>query len=471
MSQPGFTLNLMHVNREIFRAYDIRGIADTDLTDEVVEDLGKAYGTYIQQTGGPRIIVGRDARLSSERIFAAFVRGVVSTGATVFDGGLITTPMMYFAIWQWQLDGGINVTGSHNPKEYNGFKVCRKQAFPIYGEELLRLYDLVQSGGFTEGVGSVEQLDVWGPYKQHVLKLFPNHFTYKIVIDSGNGIAGPYAPEVFRALGCKVIALDEKPDGNFPNHTPDPSEPKNMVDLQQRVIAEKADLGIGIDGDGDRIGIIDNKGSFQSTDKTMVVLSRDMLERHPHATVLCDIKCSSVTVDDINQHGGKGELMPTGRSYFNARMAKDPSVWLGGEEAGHIYIREDWFGFDDAIFVGLKILQAMQRKQCQYVDFLRNLPPSLITPEIRLHCSDHEKFRIVSELTKLFALEYNVITMDGARINFSPTSWGLVRASNTNPYLSLRFEAQDALEMSRIQKLVDEKLQHFPEITDRLISA
>ncbi len=449
------------VNPNIFREYDIRGIAETDLTDDVVELIGKAYGTYMAEKGLTKFTVGRDVRLSSERIKNALVKGMVSTGAEVIDIGEGPTPMLYYSIVHLSADGGIQVTGSHNPIEFNGLKMCIGLG-SVFGQEIQKLREIIEAGNFKTGQGSVKEQNIMEDYKAMLESKLRLDKKLKIVIDAGNGTAGVIAPELFRKLGCDVVCMYCEPDGHFPNHLPDPTVPKYVVDLRKRVLDEKADIGIGYDGDADRVGLIDNEGNIIFADKFLALLSKDVLERHPGEIIIFDVKCSQGLPEFIEKYGGKPMMYKTGHALIKSKM-KETKAPLAGEMSGHIFFADDYFGFDDAIYVSGRLLQILSRSDKTMAEIAAEVPAFVGTPEIRIECADDEKFKVVADLVDYFKQNYETIDIDGGRVLFGD-GWGLVRASNTQPVLVLRFEAKSNQRLREIVDIFKQKLAEYPAV-------
>jgi len=451
------------MNTNIFRAYDIRGLADADLTDDVVELIGKAYGTKLQSGSIPEgpVCIGRDVRLSSERIQNALSRGVRSTGLDVVHIGMVTTPITYFANFHLNSIGSIMITGSHNPIEYNGLKMNRG-VDSIHGEEIQELRQLVENRAFTEGEGSLKELSISDAYKEMLLERIQLKKPLKIVIDAGNGTSGPVAPDVFQKLGCEVICLYCDPDGHFPNHLPDPTVEENIRALKQKVLQTGADMGLGYDGDSDRVGLVDDKGRAIFADQVLALLARDVLKRNKGGTVIYDVKCSRLVKEEILRLDGKPLMMKTGHSYIKTKM-KEEEAPLAGEMSGHIFFKDGYYGFDDGIYVSLRIAQYAASQEKRVSELVDELPRYVSTPEIRISCSDETKFKVVEKLTSNFKESYTVNDIDGARVEFDD-GWGLVRVSNTQPILVLRFEAASDERLKAIQGVFRKQLEAFPEV-------
>jgi len=458
------------LNQNIFRAYNIRGIAHTptsdqkpDLTPETTELIGKGAGTYFKRNFGTKIAVAHDCRLSNPELSDAFIKGLRSTGCDVTLIGMVPTPMLYFAVCKFGFDGGAAITASHNPKEYNGVKVVSRDAHSICGDELQEVYKLIQNQDFETGEGSLEELDIFPAYTADLSSIIKLEKPLKIVVDSGNGAAGPYVKTFFQALGCEVIELYSEPDGSFPNHPANPEELENMQDLISEVKAQNADLGIGFDGDGDRVGVVDEKGQHYSADLLLLLLARDLLTRQPGSKIIFDVKVSQVLIDDIRKHGGEPIMQKTGHSFIESKM-REIQAPLGGEISGHMFFAENYYGFDDAFLAAGKLLEILSKSQKPFSELFTNLPKTSCTPEIKSACPDDKKFAIVDQISDAFTADYDCITIDGVRINFDDKSWGAVRCSNTSPNLTIRFEAPNPKRLREIIDIMLEELKKYPEI-------
>ncbi len=451
------------MNPHIFRAYDVRGKVGEDLTPEVLRLIGRAYGSLIKRKGGRTIALGQDNRVASIELKTAFAEGVLASGISIVDIGLSPTPVLYFATAHWNLDGGANVTGSHNPIEYNGVKMVHAGAVPLTEEEIQGLRSTIETQRFECGSGSVTSRDPREEYFVTIQRLVKLDRRPTVVVDCGNGVAGLYAPELLRRLGCEVVELYCELDGRFPNHLPDPEMEENTRDLQARVGAARADLGIAFDGDADRMGLVDEKGRRHEADLILILLARDFLARHPGAKVLFDVKSSQRLVEDIRAHGGVPVMYKTGHSLLKLKM-REEGILLGGEVSGHMFFAEDYFGVDDGILASAKVLEVLSRLPRPVSSHFDALPHLYATPELKAPCPDEEKFRVVTELLREFKAKYETIDIDGARVIF-PGGWALVRASNTNPYLTLRFEARTTAELEEMKRIVFEALSRYPFIT------
>ena len=439
----------------IFREYDIRGIAEQELLDPGITALGQAIGTYLQQRHGRRVNVGRDCRLSSRRLRDALVRGLLAAGCQVTDIGVVPTPLLYYSVFRLQADGAVMITGSHNPPEYNGFKVVAGDS-TIHGEEIQELRRLIETGALARGEGSETTADVVAPYVDEVAAQFHFPRRVKVVFDAGNGTAGPVVERLVQKLDCEAVQLFFEPDGRFPNHHPDPTIPENLATLAAAVVEGHADFGVAFDGDGDRIGAIDDRGRIVWGDQLLVLYSREILARKPGATIIGEVKCSQTLYDDIRKHGGNGIMWRTGHSLIKAKM-KETGAEIAGEMSGHIFFRDRYYGFDDAIYSACRLMEIVATTGRALSAHLADLPATVTTPEIRVDCPDEIKFDVVARVTAHFRSLYDVVDVDGARVLF-PQGWGLLRASNTQPVLVMRFEAANAALLERYRAELEEAL-------------
>lgn len=458
------------ISNNIFREYDIRGIADSDLADENVMLIGRAFATYMRAQGRQRLVLGRDLRLSSDRLRQALLEGMLSCGVHIIDIGVVPTPTQYFGIVHLQADGGVMITGSHNPREYNGFKMStglkhggQVSVGAIYGKDIQRLYQIIKDGKYATGKGTLETVDVVPDYLQAIKTRVTLHKKLKIVIDPGNGCGALFAPQFWRDMGCEVVCLYCEPDGRFPNHLPDPTVMKYIKDLRAKVVEVKADLGLGYDGDADRIGVIDNLGRPVFADKLVALFARDTLSRHPHAKIVFDVKCSQALPEFITAHGGVPVMWKTGHSLLKTKM-KEEHAPLAGEMSGHIFIGDGYFGFDDAIFCSGRMMQILTASGKTMAQLHDEVPAFVATPEIRVETTDEEKFQIVADLVAHFKKSYQVVDIDGGRVLFGD-GWGLVRASNTNAYLTLRFEGRTQAAVDEMKRMVFDALRRHPFVT------
>ena len=444
------------MNPTIFREYDIRGRVPDDLNEATVFELGLSIGTYYQNHGAEKITLGRDCRLSSPSLRDCLLKGLIESGMHVIDIGMVPTPLLYFSLFQLDVHGGIQITGSHNPPEFNGFKVCLNKT-TIFGGEIQEIRKIAESGQLTRGRGKVEEKDVTVPYVENILKgIRRGPVQKKVVVDAGNGVGGLVAPQLYERMGVEVVRLFCEPDGRFPHHHPDPTIPEYLSHLIEKLSETKADLGIAFDGDADRIGVVSDQGKIIWGDQLMIVFSRELLKTHPGAKIIGEVKCSQVLYDDIASHGGKGIMWKVGHSLIKGKM-KEEGALLAGEMSGHLFFADRYFGFDDAIYTGARLLEILALDKRKMADLLADVPVLVNTPEIRLDCPDEKKFEVVSRLAAEFKKEYQVIDVDGARVLFDG-GWGLIRSSNTQPVLVLRFEAKDHQRLEEIRRIFMEKL-------------
>ncbi len=432
----------MNITRSIFKAYDIRGIVENELTPEVVKLIGLAIGSESIAKGERGIVVGRDGRLTGETLSEALITGLIESGCHVVDIGMVPTPLVYFATYTKGATSGVMITGSHNPPEYNGLKIM------IAGETLSAdrieaLYARIIDEDFSYGAGSSISINIDQDYIDKIKSDIKLAKKLNIVVDCGNGIAGDIAPKLFESLGANVTKLFCLVDGSFPNHHPDPSKPENLKDLINEVLDTDADLGLAFDGDGDRLGLIDNKGKVIWADRQMILYARDVISRNSGAKIIYDVKCSSLLPQEISKHGGEPIMSRTGHSFIKNKI-KETGAELGGEMSGHIFFNERWFGFDDALYTGARLLEIISKNDDTCAEIFAKLPDRVNTPEINIHFNEHgEQHDAVSKLSKDIDFPGSKInTIDGIRVDYE-NGWGLVRASNTTPCLVLRFEAND----------------------------
>jgi len=444
---------------KVFREYDIRGIAGSEITDSDVSTLGRAFGTYMGRQGRRRIVVGRDCRLTSDGYRDLLVAGLLESGMDVVDIGVCPTPLFYFAIRHLDREGGMMITASHNPPEYNGFKICN--GFDtIAGAEIQMLAQIVYSGDFIAAEGKLDHFDVLTPYINFVTQNIRLESRLRVGIDAGNGTGGPVATTILKSLGCEIHPIYCDMDGTFPNHEPDPTIMENLVDLRNLILRERLDLGIAYDGDSDRLGVLDHRGEVIFGDKLLIIFAREILSRRPGAVIISEVKCSKTLYEDIEKHGGRAVMWKAGHSLIKAKM-KEVDAQLAGEMSGHIFFKDGYFGFDDAIFASCRLLEVLSRTGKRIPELLDGVPETHTTPEIRIECSDEIKFEVVERAKAEFKEnKLKVIDIDGARISF-PDGWGLVRASNTQPALVLRFEAEAPDRLSEIRDLVESTIERI----------
>ena len=456
----------VQVNPTIFREYDIRGIVGDDLSPEVLSVIGQAYGTLVnRKLGRPgRIVVGRDVRASSREFSAAYIEGLVATGCEAIDVKEVPTPVLYFAVGELDADGGTVITASHNPPAFNGLKMRWRSggsSIPLDTEEVQDLLKIIQSGEFADAEGSAHTHDVLGAYITYVKSRFRLDRRLKVALDSGNGVAGPTALTVLQDLGCDVVPLFIEPDSSFPNHIPNPLKEENLVDLIAAVKREGCDIGIGLDGDGDRCGVIDNAGGILWPDQYMIPLSRQVLEK-ASAAIVFDVKTSLSLQQDIKSHGGLPIMWRTGYPNISEKR-KHEHAPLAGEFSGHVFFNDSRIDFDDGTFTACNVLSYLANHTESLADIIASAPLYVATSEQRLFCPDTEKFRIIKSVQEHFAKDHEVITIDGARVVFGD-GWGLVRASNTEPNLTMRFEAKTADEMNALRNEMLAHLATYPEL-------
>ena len=447
----------MKINPEIFRQYDIRGVVDQDLTQESVELLGKGIGSYFRKNKSRKVALGRDCRLSSPLFSEALTTGLLSTGCQIVDLGIIPTPLLYFSMYHKKMEAGVIITGSHNPPNYNGFKMMVGKE-TLFGDAIKDIYTIIQSGDFREEKSSDRKdYNIVPEYRDYVLNTIKLEKKLKVVVDAGNGTAGVVAVPIFKKLGCEVFDLYCEMDGKFPNHHPDPTLPEALEDLIQKVKETNADLGVAYDGDGDRIGVIDDVGNIIWGDVLMVLFARDILPSNPGAPIISEVKASKVLFDEIEKLGGRPIMWKTGHSFIKKKI-KEEKALLAGEMSGHIFFADRFFGFDDAIYSSARLLELLSRSDKKISQMLSDLPKTFHTPEIRVYASDEVKFKIVEEVTKELSQKYPIIDIDGVRAIY-PRGWGLVRASNTQEVLVLRFEAETEKDLENIESEIKQVIE------------
>ena len=456
----------------LFREYDLRGVVGTELTTDIAERLGRAYATLVRDRGIKTIALGRDGRLSSPSLRDSLLRGLLASGLNVIDIGICASPLLYFSLFRLPVEGGIMITGSHNAAEYNGFKICiGKEA--IHGKEIQELRAVMDGGRFATGAGSLSAHAIIPDYLAYLKESFTgvraDHL--HVVLDCGNGAASLVARQAMEQLGCRVTTLYGELDGAFPNHHPDPTVVDNLQDLIRAVLGHKADVGIGYDGDADRIGTVDEQGNILWGDKLMVVYARDILAKRPGSTFISEVKASQCLYDDIERRGGKSIMWKTGHSLIKAKMKTEAAV-LAGEMSGHMFFADRYFGYDDAIYASCRLVEILATSDKTLSQLVADLPQTVVTPEIRVDCPDHIKFDLVGRVhTQLTSCATNgrsvgasglklrqLVTIDGVRAIFDE-GWGLIRASNTQPALVLRFEAASPAQLSLIRAAIEAELE------------
>ena len=453
------------MNSEIFREYDIRGMVEEDLTDEVVTNIGRAVATYMVERGKRAAAIGRDCRLSSEHFRDLLVEAMVKGGLDVTDLGIVPTPLFYFSLFNLDADGGVMVTGSHNPPEFNGFKVAFDRT-TLYGPEIQSLGSIIEEERFVRGTGSYSQYPhIVKDYYRFLRGNLKLDKRLRVAVDAGNGTAGVVACPIMEEMGQEVIPIFSDMDGHFPNHFPDPTVEKNMETLIKTVLDRGTDVGIGYDGDGDRIGVIDEKGTIIWGDYLMIIFAREMLKEHRGAAFVSEVKCSKNLYADIEKRGGKAVMWKAGHSLIKKKM-KEVDAILGGEMSGHMFFADKFFGYDDAVYASLRLLEIMGKQSIPLSRFLSDLPKTYSTPEIRVDCPERLKFPVVQALTAYYKQKFTVIDIDGVRVS-QTDGWGLVRASNTQPILVLRFEADTGSALDRIQNMIMSDLERVMKECDQ----
>ena len=458
---------MSQLDPHIFRAYDIRGKAHEQISKAACLLVGKAFGSIVREMykkDRPSVVVGRDARTHGPELETALIEGLVSTGCEVLTIGETPSPVNYFTICNQQLDAGVQVTASHNPAEDNGLKLQVREAEAFSGDSLQVLRQRIESGDFLEGEGSVEEIDALTTYKEHLIQKFDGAIEgLSVCVDGGNGVAGEFYSDVLRGLGLAVSGLYLEPDGTFPNHAADPSKWDTLRELQEKVVAEEAHCGFAYDGDGDRVGLIDEKGQIRTADDILLLLARDHLSRLSGAPVVFTVSNSSTLQTEIEKWGGKPVMCSVGHSFVEHAMRDNRSL-LGGEQSGHFFCGENYFGFDDALVTTLWILKILQESGGVLSELFHDFPATYQSPEQRPGCPDDKKSAIIAQVTKHFQKEYSVETMDGARIDFGDGAWAGIRQSNTSPCLSVCIEARSEEKLSEVESLVWDHLSTYEDI-------
>jgi phosphomannomutase/phosphoglucomutase len=440
----------------IFREYDIRGVAETELSSPDIADLGRALGTLLQRKSGRTINLGRDCRLSSPRLRDALLEGLVASGCQVTDIGVVPTPLLYYSAVHFKASGAVMITGSHNPSEFNGFKtVCGEGT--LHGETIQDVRRLIEARDFLKGPGSLRELDVSAAYLDEVAPQFKFDRRIRVVFDAGNGTAGPVVHRLLQRLNCEATELFFEMDGQFPNHHPDPTVPANLKHLQEAVIRQKADLGIAFDGDSDRIGAVDENGEVIYGDMLLLIFGREILTRKPGATFIGEVKCSQTLYAELKRLGGNPIMYKTGHSLIKAKM-KEEHAELAGEMSGHMFFADRYFGYDDAIYAACRLIEIVSKSGQPLSAQLAGLPKMVSTPEIRVDCPDEIKFQVVERVLERFRKTHTVLDVDGVRVLFA-NGWGLLRASNTQPVLVMRFEASSDAFLRSYQSEVEAVLE------------
>lgn len=463
---------MAEINKAMFREYDIRGkVNNRELNQKTLNLIGKGFGTYLARCGIQNLVIGHDYRSYSEELKNALSQGLISTGMHVIDIGLVLTPMLYYAQYHFKAQGGAMVTASHNPNGWSGVKLASDFSKTLAGEEIEDVYEIIQKGIFKQGQGLVRKDHL----RSHIKEAYAHAVTarvniqkpLKVVVECGNGTASFFAADILKKAGCKVIELFCNPDWKFPHHTPDPESVKAKKALAKKVKQQKADLGISFDGDGDRLGVVDEKGNNIWSDRLLILLARQVLENNPGGKIVFDVKCTQALPRDIEDHGGVPIIWRTGHSYLKQKVHQENAV-LGGERSGHFIIADDWYGFDDAIFASLRLLEYLSQQEKPLSEIIKTTPFSdyQVSPTIYVSCPDDKKFKVVKKLIKDFKQEFGkdkVVDINGARVNFG-FGWGLVRASSTEPALTLNFEARDEQKLKEIKNVFKQKLSKYSEI-------
>jgi phosphomannomutase/phosphoglucomutase len=448
------------LSENIFREYDIRGIVDKDLTEDVVYDIGRGYGSMCKNEGISRFVVGGDCRLSTPRLIEAVIDGLKSTGGSVINVGIVPTPALYFALHNLDVQAGFMITGSHNPPEYNGLKVCKGKK-TLFGSQIKDLYNFIKKGSFEKGSGAVSRQKVIEPYIEKVVSGIKLDRKIKVIVDAGNGMAGPVAPVIFTEIGAEVKEMYTEMNGNFPNHHPDPTIPENLESSITEIKKGGWDLITAFDGDADRLGAVDESGKIIWGDKLMIIFSREILKKHPGTTIIGEVKCSQLLYDDIAKNGGKPVMWKTGHSLIKEKM-KEEHALLAGEMSGHLFFADDYYGYDDAIYAAARLLQTLSRTDKPLSRILEDLPEMYSTPEIRIDTTEEAKWAITDEMKKQFIGKYDTVDIDGVRVNFGD-GWGLVRSSNTTPVIVMRFEATSPKRLQEIQEIFTVRINSLME--------
>lgn len=443
------------INPHVFREYDVRGVVDKDLNEEFVFNLGRSIGTYALKKRIKNMTIGRDCRLSSDDYHIFLIKGLNAAGINTIDIGLCATPMLYFSIRHLHVGGGVMITGSHNPPEFNGFKICIGHS-TIYGDQIQELRKIMETGKYSKGTFSAKFRDISKDYENYLFNNIKINKKIKLIVDGGNGVGGHFALPLLKRFGCEVIPIYCEPDGNFPHHFPDPTVEENLTELIKLVRRKKMDLGIAFDGDADRLGVISDKGEIIWGDKLLLLFARQILKKKPHSTIIGEVKCSQVLFDDIKQRSGKAVMWKAGHSLIKAKMKEEKAV-LGGEMSGHFFFADRYFGYDDAIYAALRLLEILSQTGEKISELLSDVPKTYATPEIRVDCADDKKVEIVKKIKKHFQDTPGIVDIDGIRIPFKD-GWALVRSSNTQPVIVLRFEATSPKSLQKIRDNIESLL-------------
>lgn len=451
-----YQIGIPPLAKTIFRAYDIRGIVGEGLNKDILYTLGLAIGSEAKEQNQTTIVVGRDGRLSGLELVTPLIEGLMATGMHVIDIGQVPTPVLYFSTYFFQIYSGVMLTGSHNPSHYNGLKIVLNKK-TLTSDSIKALYDRIQNHAFHLGKGSLEQAQIIESYIERITTEIKLSRPFKVVLDAGNGIAGNVAPRLFQALGCEIIPLFCEVDGRFPHHHPDPSEPENLRALIETVLAKKADIGLAFDGDGDRLGVVTNQGKIIWPDRQLMCFAKAVLAENPGRKILFDVKCTRNLEQLISQQGGIPCLSKTGHSLIKSKMIEEEAI-LAGEMSGHIFFNDKWYGFDDGIYAGARLLDILAKQSLSSDAFFAEFPDSINTPELKLPINELEKFSFIEKLSAIANFSDGVLNrLDGLRVEFKDC-WGLIRPSNTSPYLILRFEAESLEALHKIQALFRKQL-------------
>ena len=440
------------INPHVFREYDVRGVVDKDLNENFVFNLGRSIGTYAKFNRIKNMTIGRDCRLSSDAYHNFLIKGLNAAGINTIDIGLCATPILYFSIPHLHVGGGVMITGSHNPPEFNGFKICIGHS-TIYGEKIQELRKIMEGGRYSKGTSQARQKDISDIYENYLFKRIKIKRKIKVVVDGGNGVGGHFALPLLRRYGCEIIPINCEPDGNFPNHFPDPTVEGNLVELIKLVRKNKADLGIAFDGDADRLGVISDRGEIIWGDKLLLLFARQILKKNPGSSIIGEVKCSQTLFDDIKNNSGNAIMWKAGHSLIKAKM-KEEKALLGGEMSGHFFFADRYFGYDDAIYAALRLLEILSRTGKKISELFADVPKTFATPEIRVDCPDNKKTEVVNRIKKHFQNTPGIVEIDGIRIPFK-NGWALVRSSNTQPVIVLRFEATSENNLQLIRNEVE----------------
>ncbi len=449
----------MSFPHEIFKAYDIRGIVDTALSEELTFKIGQAVGSEVIKAGGKRIVIGRDGRLSGPQLSQQLCKGLQAAGVDVVDIGVAPSPVVYYSSYSKNIPSCIAITGSHNPPNYNGFKMV-VDGTTLSAQNIQELKQRILNDDFSRGAGNYSQETVISDYTQTILDDIDLQRPMKVVIDCGNGVAGATAPAIFRGIGCEVIELFSEVDGNFPNHHPDPSQAENLLDLVAAVKENEADIGLAFDGDGDRLGVVTQSGEIVWPDRQIILFAQDILARNPGAEIIYDVKCTRLLPAAIEAANGKATMWRTGHSFIKAKL-KETGAALAGEMSGHIFFKERWFGFDDGVYAGARLLEILSKSEQTPQQVFDEIPNSINTPELRIEFPEGEHYAFMEEFSQVASFDgANISTIDGLRADYAD-GFGLIRPSNTTPILVLRFEADSEDAIARIQAAFKHQIQQI----------